>query len=151
LSKPTIHATCLVIGEHGVLLRGPSGAGKSRLALHFIETAAAKGRFVRLVGDDRIRLVPERGRLIAYVPDAIAGLIERRSSGSRELGIEKIDYLPSAPVALVVDIFSDAEFFTGRPRQARRTTLEGIELAYLAVPRDFTYAVARIEAILPLL
>ena len=36
----TVHATCVVIGEAGVLLRGPSGSGKSTLARRLVEGAA---------------------------------------------------------------------------------------------------------------
>ncbi|MDQ0395418.1 HPr kinase/phosphorylase [Labrys monachus] len=146
MRKPTIHATCVVVGGHGVLLRGPSRAGKSRLALHFIESAPAAGRFARLVGDDRVYVEPERGHLVAHVPDTIAGLIERRGAG-----IEAIAYQPSAPVALVVDILADAEFSALASDAADRIAIEGIEVAHLYVPRDFDRAVARIEAILPLL
>lgn len=144
--KPTIHATCVVVGGRGVLLRGPSRAGKSRLALHFIETAAATGRFVRLVGDDRVYVEPEAGCLVARVPGTIAGLIERRGSG-----IEPIDHQPCAAVALVVDILTDAEFSALPCTDADRILLEGIELPHLFVPRDFDSAVGRIEAILPCL
>lgn len=147
--SPTIHATCFVLDGHGILLRGPSGAGKSRLALHFIETASSKGRVARLVGDDRVYIEAIGGQLIASVPATIAGLIERRSAGLRDSGIEKIDWQPSAPVSLVVDILADAEFFAEAREKNQRTRLEGIELPYLAIPYDFDSAVTLIETFLP--
>lgn len=148
-SAPTIHATCFVLDGRGILLRGESGAGKSRLALHFIETAAEQGRVARLVGDDRVYIEAIEGRLVASVPTAIAGLIERRSRGLRDAGIESIDFQPSASVSLVVDILPDAEVFAEVGKKFHRIRLEGIELPYLAVPRDFANAVALIEQILP--
>jgi HPr kinase/phosphorylase len=147
-SSPTIHATCFVVDGRGILLRGASGAGKSRLALHFIETAPEKGRTARLVGDDRIHLDAEGGRLIASVPARIAGLIERRAPGLRDAGIETIDFQPSAAVSLVVDILPDGAFAAGPCKFNDRVRLEGIELPYLTVTRDFAGAVRSIEQIL---
>jgi HPr kinase/phosphorylase len=148
-NSPTIHATCFVLDGHGILLRGESGAGKSRLALHFIETAAARGRAARLVGDDRVHIEAIEGQLVATVPATIAGLIERRSPGLRDAGIEKIDFQPSAPVSLVVDILDDAEFFVAIDEKNQRIRLKGIDLPYLAVSRDLASAAALIEKILP--
>ncbi|CAM5773695.1 hypothetical protein LMIY3S_04264 [Labrys miyagiensis] len=148
-ASPTIHATCFVLDGHGILVRGESGAGKSRLALHFIETAAGKGRTARLVGDDRVYIEAVAGQLIASVPSSIAGLIERRSQGLRDAGIEKIDFQPSAPVSLVVDIVPDAEVFSPAGKKNHRIWLQGIELTHLLVPRDFSSAAALIEQILP--
>ncbi|MEW9306010.1 HPr kinase/phosphorylase [Labrys portucalensis] len=148
-TSPTVHATCIVIDGRGILLRGASGAGKSRLALHFIETAPAQGRLARLVGDDRVYLEAVEGRLIASVPSTIAGLIERRSSGLRDAGIERIDWQPSAPVGLVVDILDDDAEIVIPSKNIRHIRLEGVDLPYLPVPRDFQAAVALIEAILP--
>ena len=73
-----LHATCLVIGEAGVLLRGPSGAGKSTLARRLISTALRDGRYASLVGDDRVRLEAVAGRLVARPHPAIAGRLEVR-------------------------------------------------------------------------
>jgi HPr kinase/phosphorylase len=93
-----IHATCVRIGRYGVLLLGPSGAGKSDLALRLI------GRGAMLVADDRCDLSVERGKLVARPPKTIAGLLEVRG-----LGIHKMRYAVSAPVALTVDLAATAE------------------------------------------
>jgi HPr kinase/phosphorylase len=77
----TVHATCLVIGEAGLLIRGSSGSGKSRLAAQLIDKAQRKGRFSQLVGDDRIMLNEHNGRIMAQGHPAIAGLLERRGLG----------------------------------------------------------------------
>ncbi|WP_454816405.1 HPr kinase/phosphorylase [Labrys neptuniae] len=148
-TSPTVHATCFVIDGQGILLRGDSGAGKSRLALHFIETAPARGRQARLVGDDRVYLEPVDGKLIASVPSTIAGLIERRTTGLRDSGIERIDWQPSAPVSLIVDILDDDAEIVIPSKKIRHIRLKGVNLPYLPVPRDFHGAVALIEAILP--
>lgn len=96
-----LHATALIVGEHGVLLRGASGSGKSALALALIDLARARGRFARLVGDDRVLVEARGGRLIARPHDAIAGRIERFGSGVEDCAFE-----PAAVIALTVDLLA---------------------------------------------
>jgi serine kinase of HPr protein (carbohydrate metabolism regulator) len=88
-----IHATCVVVGGAGVLLRGPSGSGKSDLALRLIDGGAA------LVADDRVLLARENGRLVGRAPPAIAGLLEVRG-----LGLVPVTPVPAAEIDLVVDL-----------------------------------------------
>ncbi len=38
------HASCVVVGEAGVLIRGPSGSGKSTLAREILDLAARRRR-----------------------------------------------------------------------------------------------------------
>ena len=101
--RASIHATAVIIGEAGVLIRGPSGAGKSALALALIAAAARAGRFARLVGDDRVRLSVNHGRLIARGHPAVAGRIERRGQGVEATAHEGV-----AVVRLVVDLIAAA-------------------------------------------
>ena len=95
----TIHATCIVIGEAGVLIRGDSGTGKSSLARAILGTARGAGRFARLVSDDRTRIAQRHGRLVAQVVPSIAGRIEARGAGILAMAHET-----SAVVRLVVDL-----------------------------------------------
>lgn len=64
-----------------MLILGPSGAGKSSLALSVIEMMRAQRRFAALVADDRIWVEVVNGRLVAEVPQPIAGLVEIRGFG----------------------------------------------------------------------
>ncbi|CAH1678663.1 Hpr_kinase_C domain-containing protein [Hyphomicrobiales bacterium] len=86
------------MGECGILIRGPSGSGKSTLARQLVADARRDGRFAALVADDRVKLIPAGGRLIAEVPAPIAGMREVRS-----IGIVKVDFEPACIVRLVVD------------------------------------------------
>lgn len=88
-----VHGSCVALGGRGVLLRGASGAGKSDLALRLIDTGA------RLVADDQVALDRRGDAVVAHAPEAIAGLIEVRG-----LGILRLDHLPEAALALVVDL-----------------------------------------------
>lgn len=75
-----MHATALVVGETGLLITGAPGSGKSRLALQFIQSAAAAGRFAVLVADDQVFVETAGERLVAVAPDTTAGLLEIRGS-----------------------------------------------------------------------
>ena len=139
--QPSSHATCVLVGAEGILLRGAPGAGKTRLALALIVEAERSGRFARLVSDDRVALAARHGRLVARAPAAIAGLVERRG-----LGIERVAHEPAAVVALVVDIAAT----TPRLPEAaeRRTTIDGVCLPRLAVRDDPALAIPLILAAL---
>ena len=89
----TVHATCVAIDGHGVLLRGPGGAGKSDLALRLIDGGAV------LVADDVTRLRPGSGGVAACAPPACPGRIALRG-----LGVLTVPHVADAPVRLVVDL-----------------------------------------------
>ncbi|MFL4972164.1 MAG: HPr kinase/phosphorylase, partial [Microvirga sp.] len=76
-----IHATCVVIGEAGILIRGASGSGTSSLAGALLAGAALAGRFGRLVGDDRVEIAVLNGRLVARPVKPIEGRLEVRGIG----------------------------------------------------------------------
>ena len=76
-----LHATALVVGESGVLLRGPSGAGKSSLALALIWAARERAGFAALIADDRVFARAFGDRLVARGAPEFAGRIERRCEG----------------------------------------------------------------------
>lgn len=90
-SVETLHATCVAIGNAGVLIEGPSGSGKSDLALRLIDRGAV------LVSDDYTELSRVGDRLTARAPATIAGQIEVRG-----LGIESLPFCAQVDVALVV-------------------------------------------------
>jgi serine kinase of HPr protein (carbohydrate metabolism regulator) len=94
-----IHASAVVIGEAGVLIRGASGSGKSRLALALIAGARSGGAFARLIGDDRIRLESCNARLIARGHPLILGQIEQRGAG-----VLHAAFIAAGVVRLVVDL-----------------------------------------------
>jgi HPr kinase/phosphorylase len=96
--SPSLHATCIALGERGILIRGASGAGKSRVALELLHHAFLARRFARLVADDRVVLSLRSGRLIARGVAATAGLIEQRG-----FGLMRIAHEPAAVVRLVID------------------------------------------------
>jgi HPr kinase/phosphorylase len=99
-----LHASAVVVGEAGILIRGPSGAGKSGLALALIGLARLQGGFARLVADDCTEIVARHGRLLARPVPPLEGLVERRG-----LGLTPEPHLASAVIRLVVDCGAEPE------------------------------------------
>ncbi|HEX4369731.1 MAG TPA: HPr kinase/phosphatase C-terminal domain-containing protein [Rhizomicrobium sp.] len=93
-----IHASCALIGRHGVLILGESGQGKSDLLLRLMDEGG------KLVADDRTELYAAKGRLCARAPKSIAGLIEVRG-----LGIVAQPFAKKAVLALAVRLGDSAE------------------------------------------
>ena len=100
MSRPeNVHATGLVLDKTGIMLRGPSGAGKSLLALELLDVWDVRGLPAKLVSDDRIDIVAEKGGLSMLAPKSIEGLVELRGRG-----IVSRPFVRKAPLHLVVDL-----------------------------------------------
>ena len=123
-----VHATCVVIGEAGALIRGASGAGKSRLAQALIAEGAARGLFARLVADDRVALSLRHGRVIARPHWRAAGLIEERGAGVMRQAHE-----PAVVLRLVVDCAVEIERCPAA--EALRADIRGVDLPRVALAR----------------
>jgi HPr kinase/phosphorylase len=113
----SIHASAVLIGAKAVLIRGPSGAGKSRLALGLLQSHTLP--FARLVGDDRVHVECTNGRLLVRPTPALAGLLEIRG-----LGIRQVPHETVAIIGLVVDLAAT---------DAAQTAISGVRLPRLAV------------------
>ena len=142
--RETVHASCVLLGEAGVLVRGAAGAGKSSLCLALLDRAALEGRHARLVGDDRIRIEARHGRLVARPHPALAGLVEIRGHGIRRLAA----FAEAAVLRLVVDLVEAGERL---PAAAPATAcLLGLALPRLALerhqPREYLIREALREA-----
>lgn len=122
-ASPTIHATAVLAGAKALLIRGEAGSGKSRLALQLIQTLA----FARLVGDDRIHLEVQNGRLLLRPAETLAGLLEVRG-----LGIQKMPYEPVAVAGWVLDLPPTADRLPGPDDQ--NAIISGVTLPRIALP-----------------
>lgn len=139
MQRINLHATALVLGSRGVLVFGPSGAGKSSLALHLIALFQARGAFARLVADDRTWVSVHGGRLVAGVPDTIAGLVEIRGFGPAPLACE-----PRAVIDRVVALVEPNR--APRHREDARETVMGVPLPRLDVAAGDEASAARAVA-----
>jgi serine kinase of HPr protein (carbohydrate metabolism regulator) len=95
----TIHASCVVVGEAGLLIRGRSGAGKSTLAREVVLRAQQSGHFGRLVSDDRTFIEAKHARLVAKPVEPLGGFIEIYG-----LGIVRQSFEDAAVIRLVIDL-----------------------------------------------
>ena len=122
-----IHGTGLVLDGVGIILRGPSGAGKSLLALELLDATEARGKKSGLIADDRLDVAVEKGKLVAYAPAQIGGMIELRGRG-----IVNRPHKASAPIDLVIDLVD--ELVRQVEEDALITEIEGVELARCPIP-----------------
>ena len=122
-----LHATAVILGDRGLLIRGRSGAGKTTLALALVEMVRARDRFARLVSDDQVLLEAHGGRLVCGAPGEIAGLAEYRGMGPGRTAFE-----PGTVVDLVADLVERGS----APRYPERdfVTLAGCNVPCLALP-----------------
>jgi HPr kinase/phosphorylase len=138
MSDVNIHASCVAIGPHGVLLLGPSGAGKSDLALRLIDEGA------RLVADDRTVLFVSRHALHAKAPPSIKGLIEIRG-----LGIVELPVRASVKIVLAVRLGKEGARLPGlRIYQAPTILRPRTPPPLIALNAHFASTPARIRAAL---
>jgi HPr kinase/phosphorylase len=128
MSDASIHASAVLVGDRGILIRGPSGSGKSRLAFDLI-LAGRAGQIppATLIGDDRVRLAGRDGRLIVQGVAALAGKIEIRGLGIRTLG-----FTPEGIIGLAVDL-NAADAARLPPPEALKTVVSGVELPRIPV------------------
>ena len=133
-AQAQIHASALVIGEKGVLIRGASGAGKSALALAMIEAARGASLFARLIGDDRVLLSRAGPHAVARPHPAIAGLIEKRGQG-----LASVKHEPGALLSCVIDLIAQGAHGADVPprmpaAQDLIAIIESVELPRLMLP-----------------
>jgi len=126
LARELVHGTCVALGKSAALLRGGSGAGKSDLALRFLALPGEGALRPILVADDQVWVEPDGGRVIASVPEAIAGKIEVRG-----LGITEMLFLAEAPLVLVCDLVETDRVPRMPPAPWERTMVAGVAVASL--------------------
>ncbi len=132
-----IHATCIAIDGHGVLLRGASASGKSDLALRLIDAGAV------LVADDRVDLQSSDGIVRASAPAALLGLLEVRG-----IGILHFATRSDVPVTIVCDLYTPDDI--ERLPEERQANLLGIDIPAFAITPFETSAATKVQLALAL-
>jgi serine kinase of HPr protein (carbohydrate metabolism regulator) len=131
-ANKSVHASAVKVGPRAVLIRGPSGSGKSRLAFELI----SRGRSWQLppavlVGDDRVYLDTAGGEILVRPAPRLAGLIEIRG-----LGIRQVEFAKEAMVGLIVDLAADdAERLPSD--DALQISIFGVKIPRIPVGSDF--------------
>jgi HPr kinase/phosphorylase len=118
-----LHASAVLVGAWGVLIRGPSGSGKSALTLALVD-----GRGGRMIGDDQILVAAVNGRLVARGHPGLAGLVERRGEGIVARPPE-----PRAVIHLIVDRETAPRL---PPVNHNRVLIQGVELSRITIRPD---------------
>ena len=129
-ARASLHASCVLVDETGLLIRGASGSGKSRLAREIVADARLYGRFARLVADDRVWVEPRGGRLVARAMAATSGLIEARG-----VGLLRVVHEGAAVVRLVVDCVTVKPARLPEPEEGR-CVIAGVVLPRIALAWD---------------
>ncbi len=142
-SAQNVHATAVVVGEAGILIRGRSGRGKSALALALIELARERGLFGRLVGDDRVILESCGGKGLLSGAPQVASLIERRGHGLESQPFER-----TAVTHLVVDLLDEGATAARMPEAADAIAALGAVRLRRLVFDDATRPYERAQAVL---
>ena len=140
-----LHATCVAIGGHGVLIMGPPGSGKSDLALRLIDGAGCgigtEFLAAKLVSDDQTMVMRRGDRLIGSAPEAIAGKLEIRG-----LGIVELQYQAESELSLAVTLTPEIERMPVAAEQA--CDICGVSLRAVSIEPESPSAPARIRAAL---
>lgn len=135
--RTNIHATALVLDGQGVIVLGRSGSGKTSLALELLWRCHMNNITCSLVADDRVNVESQNGRLIASVPDTLAGLVEVRGSG-----IHSIAFQNSSTLHLAVRLVEPKEVQRVAPEGEFSVAL-GLNLPTLFLPQNKPCASAR--------
>ena len=123
-----IHASAVLLGAEGVLLRGDPGCGKSTLGDALCDHWAQRGIYARHIADDQVHVWPLNARLIAAPPAALAGLWERAGTG-----IVPVPCQPRAVICLVCDLVEAGQMARMPENEAHQTRIAGIALPLLTV------------------
>ncbi|MEO9169336.1 MAG: HPr kinase/phosphatase C-terminal domain-containing protein [Aestuariivirga sp.] len=128
----SIHASCVAMGNHGILIRGAPGSGKSELCLQLIDAEGyglgRKALRARLVADDQVELQRQGKKLVARAPASLAGLIEIRGAG-----ILSSTYKKSVTLKLVVDLLPPTQVERLPDQADQQIEIEGVKLARIAI------------------
>jgi serine kinase of HPr protein (carbohydrate metabolism regulator) len=142
-----LHATCVAMGDKGVLLLGPPSAGKSDLALRLIDMpgrgAGEASMDFKLVSDDQVMIRRESNDLYATPPQPIAGHLEIRG-----LGIVHTAHRARIKLVLAVKLMAAARIERMPDRHKDRFEMLGVTIPLIAIDPNMASAPARLRAAL---
>lgn len=92
----SVHASCVLLDDRGLLILGDSGAGKTTLALGLVDRWRRAGRFARLVADDRTMVWISGRRVLGRSHPRIAGDYELYGYGIRKTVSERAAVIRAA-------------------------------------------------------
>lgn len=135
-----VHATVVLAGAHGILIRGPSGSGKSTLAAALIHQGA------RLVADDIVQLSVLGGRIVATPIGPHDGRMEVFGRGIVDAPAER-----NAVIRLVADLVDPAALERMPDERELFAEILGVRLSRQPVPAHSSASAALLESTLDVL
>jgi serine kinase of HPr protein (carbohydrate metabolism regulator) len=132
-----VHATAILAGAHGILIRGPSGSGKSTLAAALIRQGA------RLVADDSVHLSALGDRLVATQVGPHGGRMEVCGRGIVDAAAER-----SAVIRIVADLVDHATLERMPEESEMLTEVLGVRLPRQPLPARSAVAAALMDSAL---
>lgn len=139
MAEATVHASAVLVGGRGVLIRGASGSGKSALVLALL----FGGHDAVLVADDRVVLSAAGGQLSAAVPSTMAGLLEVRGTG-----IVRLPNTSPALIELIVDLWPLADCPRLPEPDLMHAMVEGVSVRRIFVAQGAPDGAFRVRAAL---
>jgi serine kinase of HPr protein (carbohydrate metabolism regulator) len=133
----TVHATAVLAGAHGILIRGPSGSGKSTLAAALIKEGA------RLVADDSVQLSAIGGRIVAHRIGPHGSRMEVCGRGIVDAPAER-----SAVIRLVADLVDEVSLQRMPEEPELLTEILGVRLPRQPIPARSAVSAALLDAAL---
>lgn len=140
-----VHASALVVGRHGILLRGPTGSGKSVLQRYLRRRARQKGLFAALVSDDYVRLACSgKDTFVAFAPVATRNCQEVFGLGVVSAGDEEtaLGALDVARIHMLVDLVPPEEIQRSPSRAQQKIECLDGDIAHLCVPKGSSLVAA---------
>jgi HPr kinase/phosphorylase len=147
MTSLTVHASCVAFGNKAVLIRGKPGSGKSDLVLQLIDAQGyglgAKLLQAKLVADDQVVLLRNKGSVFASPPQILSGKLEIRGRG-----IVTVSHRKKAKLYLVIDLRSQVEITRMPERDDMITDILGVHFPLQCVDPTAPSAAARIRSFL---
>lgn len=140
-----VHASAVVVGRHGLLLRGPTGSGKSVLQRYLRRRAKQKGLFAALVSDDYVRLArTEADSFMAFAPIATRNCQEVFGLGIVNASDQDqaLSALDKATIHMLVDLIPENEVRRTPARDQQTISCLGGEIPHLCVPKGSSLVAA---------
>lgn len=131
VKEETVHASCVVWNNKGLLIRGSSGSGKSTLSRMILYEAETLNQSAFLVSDDRTLITSERGKIFAQSVPPLQGLMEVRG-----YGIVQVPFQEKCSIDLVIDLVENREIPRYAYPEDNLAEILGLSCQRLFVPLD---------------
>jgi HPr kinase/phosphorylase len=147
MTSLTVHGSCVAFGNNAVLIRGNPGSGKSDLVLQLIDSQGyglgTKLLRAKLVADDQVVFLRDKGSVFASPPQILNGKLEIRGRG-----IITVSHQKKAKLCLVIDLKPQVEITRMPEPSDMIADILGLQFTRYCVDPTTPSAAARIRSFL---